>query len=115
VDAEVREAAIRAVPPEVDWRALLASEVNTAIRVAITVQLTKTAREEAIPTLIALLNSDHWQERANAAACLTSLGPAVVEAIKPLLHRARQSVRAAALRVLFDLGQGEWLGQQSSI
>ena len=114
VDAEVREAAIRAVPPEVDWRALLVSEVNTAIRVAITVQFTKTAREKAISTLIALLNSDHWQERANAAACLTSLGPAVVEAVKPLVHRASQNVRAAALRVLLDLEQDEWLCQQSS-
>jgi len=114
VDAEVREAAIRAVPPKVDWRALLVSEANPAVRVSITVQLTKTAREEAIPTLIALLDSDHWQERANAAACLSSLGPAVVEAVKPLLHRASQSVRAAALRVLLDLGQDEWICQQSS-
>ena len=114
MDAEVREAAIRAVPPEVDWRALLVSEVNTAIRVAITVQLTKTAREEAIPTLIALLNSDHWQERANAAACLTSLGQPVVEAVRPLVRRASQNVSAAALRVLLDLEQDEWLCQQSS-
>jgi hypothetical protein len=114
-EAEIREAAVRAAPPEVDWRALLASEVNTAVRVATTIQLTKTAREEAISTLIALLDSDNWQERANAAACLTSLGQSVVEAVKPLAHRASHNVRAAALRVLLDLEQDEWLCQQPSL
>jgi hypothetical protein len=112
--AEVREAAVRAAPPEVDWRLFLASEVNTAVRVASTIQLTKTARQGVIPTLIALLDSDNWQERANAAACLTSLGAAVLEAVKPLVHRGSQNVRAAALRVLPDLEQDAWLRQQPS-
>jgi len=112
--AEVREAAVRAAPPGVDWRAFLASEVNTVVRVASAIELTKTARDEAIPTLIALLDRDNWQERANAAACLASLGPIVVEALKPLIYRGCQNVRAGALRVLVDLKQDEWLAQQPS-
>jgi hypothetical protein len=112
--AEVREAAVRAAPPGVDWRAFLASEVNTAVRVASTMELTKTAGIGAIPTLIALLDSDNWQERANAAACLSSLGPIVVEALKLLIHHDSQYVRAGVVRVLADLKQDEWLGQQQS-
>jgi hypothetical protein len=61
--------------------------------------------------LIALLDSGNWQERAEAAACLSSLGQPVVEAVKPLVHRANPNLRAA---VLLDLEQDNWLCQQPS-
>jgi hypothetical protein len=37
---------------------------------------------------------------------------AAVEAVEPLVHHGSQNVKAAALRVLLDLEQDEWLRQQ---
>lgn len=111
-DPQLREAAVSAVPPHVDWREFLASEKCTAVRVALIRQLAKTQGEQAIPDLLHFLRTSDWQERSAVAECLIVLGRSAVDAVKPLVHDADENVRIAAVRVLLGLEQDSWLERE---
>jgi HEAT repeat protein len=111
-DPALREAAVAAAPPGVDWREFLASETNCAVRFAAIAQLARTECEHAIPDLIHFLRSGDWQVRAVAASCLITLGTAAADAVKPLARDADQNVQTAAVRILVALQQDAWLEQE---
>lgn len=111
-DPVVRQAAVAAAPPGINWREFLVYEANSAVRSEAVVQLAKTECEQAIPYLIDSLRSGDWQVRAVAAGCLISLGTAAGDAVKPLVRDADQNVQTAAVRILLALQEDAWLEQE---
>ncbi len=111
-DPAVRQAAVAAAPPGVNWREFLTSETNSAVRSEAMIQLAKSESERAIPDLIDFLRSSDWQVRATAASCLTTLSTAAADAVKPLVRDADQNVQATAVRILLALQQDAWLEQE---
>jgi HEAT repeat protein len=107
--ADVRAAAAHASPPGVDWRAFLEQETEWQVRAAAVTQLAKEEGENALPTLIQLLRSNDWRLRAAAADGIAGMGPRGGERMKPLVHDADENVRIAAVRVLLNLAEDEWL------
>jgi hypothetical protein len=112
LDPAVRQAAVAAAPPGVNWREFLVYETNNAVRSEAVVQLAKTECEQAIPFLFDSLRSGDWQVRAVAAGCLITLGTAAADAVKPLVRDADQNVQTAAVRILLALHEDEWLEQE---
>jgi hypothetical protein len=111
-DPAVRQAAVAAAPPGVNWREFLAYETDNAVRSEAVVQLAKTECEQAIPYLIDSLRSCDWQVRAIAAGCLITLGAAAADAVKPLVRDADQNVQTAAVRILLALHEDAWLERE---
>jgi HEAT repeat protein len=111
-DPKIREAAVQAAPKWLDWRAFLLRETIPSVRRACVPQLLRSEGDKAIPDLIALLRSDDWQLRTVSAQALVQLGASGAEAVKPLVHDQDQRVRVAAVRVLLDLQQDEWLQEE---
>jgi hypothetical protein len=107
--AAVRAAAAHASPPGVDWRTFLDKETEWQVRAAAVTQLAKQEGEAALPTLIQLLRSNDWRVRAAAADAIAGMGPRCAECMKPLVHDTDENVRIAAVRVLLNLGEDEWL------
>jgi hypothetical protein len=108
-DAAVRAAAAHASPPGVDWRAFLEQEAEWQVRAAAVGQLAKQDGEDALPTLIQILRSNDWRLRAAAADAIAGMGPSGGERMKPLVHDTDENVRIAAVRVLLNLAEDEWL------
>lgn len=112
-DPALRLAAIQAGAKNGDWQALLAVETDPAVRQAGALRLAQNEGTAAIPVLVALLDDPDWQTRAAASGALIEIGGApVVEAVKPLARHCRQGVQAAAVQVLFALGEQAWLEQE---
>jgi HEAT repeat protein len=107
--AIVRAAAAHAFPPAVDWRAFLDQETDWRVRAAAITQLAKQEGENALPTLIQFLRSNDWRLRAAAADAIASMGAPSAELMKPLVHDSDENVRIAAVRVLLNLTEDEWL------
>jgi hypothetical protein len=111
-DPAVRQAAVGASPPGVNWWEFLAHETDNAVRSEAVMQLAKTECEQAIPYLIDSLRSGDWQVRAVAASCLITLGTASATAAKPLVRDGDQNIQTAAVRILLALHEDEWLKQE---
>jgi len=107
--AIVRAAAAHASPPGVDWRAFLDRETQWRVRAAAIPQFAKQEGANALPALIQFLGNDDWRLRAAAADAIAVLGARSAESMKPLVHDTNENVRIAAVRVLLNLGQDEWL------
>ena len=107
--AAVRAAAAHVSPPGVDWRAFLDQETEWHVRAAAVTQLAKQEGEDALPTLIQLLRSNDWRLRAAAADAIAGMGPRCAERMKPLVQDTDENVRIAAVRVLLNLAEDEWL------
>jgi HEAT repeat protein len=111
-DPALRQAAVGASPPGVNWWEFLAHETDNAVRSEAVMQLAKTECEQAIPYLIHSLRSGDWQVRAVAGSWLITLGTASATAAKPLVRDADQNVQIAAVRILFALHEDAWLEQE---
>jgi HEAT repeat protein len=107
--AIVRAAAAHASPPAFDWRAFLDRETDLQVRAAAITQLAKQEGQNALPTLIQFLGSDDWHLRAAAADAIAGMGARSAELMKPLVHDGDENVRIAAVRVLLNLAEDEWL------
>jgi HEAT repeat protein len=107
--AAVRAAAAHASPPGVDWRAFLDQETEWQARAAAATQLGKQEGEDALPTLVQLLRSNDWRLRAAAADAIAGMGARCAERMKPLVRDTDENVRIAAVRVLLNLAEDEWL------
>jgi hypothetical protein len=107
--AIVRAAAAHASPPGVDWRAFLDQETHWRVRAAAIAQFAKQEGENAWPALIQFFGSNDWRLRAAAADAIAAIGARSAEPMKPLVHDTDENVRIAAVRVLLNLGEDEWL------
>jgi len=107
--AIVRAAAAHASPPAVDWRAFLDKETDRQVCAAAITQLAKQEGQNALPTLIQFLGSIDWHFRATAADAIAGLGAGTAELMKPLVHDTDENVRIAAVRVLLNLVEDQWL------
>jgi hypothetical protein len=105
----VRAAAAEASPPGVDWRAFLDQETHWRVRTAAIAQFAKQEGENAWPALIQFFGSNDWRLRAAAADAIAAMGARSAEPMKPLVHDTDENVRIAAVRVLLNLGEDEWL------
>ncbi len=92
-----------------DFRPFLDQETERHVRPAAVTQLGKQEGEDALPTLIQLLRSNDWRLRAAAADAIAGMGPRCAERMKPLVHDTDENVRIAAVRVLLNLAEDEWL------
>ncbi len=111
-DTCVREAALAAHPPDVNWRELLREEAVPNIRRVLIGQLVKAERDRSIPDLLHVLRTEDWQERAVATEWLVRLGRSGADAVKPLLHDVNPQVRTAAARVLLELQEDDWVDHE---
>jgi HEAT repeat protein len=59
--------------------------------------------------LIQFFSSNDWRLRAAAADAIAAMGARSAEPMKPLVHDTDENVRIAAVRVLLNLGEDEWL------
>jgi HEAT repeats len=113
--AIVRAAAAHASPPAVDWRSFLDQETDRQVRAAAITQLAKQEGQNALPTLIQFLGSNDWRLRATAADAIAGMGARSTELMKPLVHDTDENVRIAAVRVLLNLAEDEWLKHELSL
>jgi HEAT repeat protein len=113
--AIVRAAAAHASPPAVDWRSFLDQETDRQVRAAAITQLAKQEGQNALPTLIQFLGSNDWRLRATAADAIAGMGARSTELMKPLVHDTDENVRIAAVRVLLNLAEEEWLKHELSL
>jgi hypothetical protein len=111
-DAALRRAAIVAGATGIDWRHRLAHDADPAVRRACVPRLVEADGLRALPDLLALVQAPDWQMRSIVTQALMSLGTAVVEPVKPLVHAPDHGVRVAAIQVLLALEQDVWVTEQ---